>query len=689
MFLKKFKSLKVLPLSPAKSSILLWTSPKLSRSAYNSLSDQLKVFFTNLKASSSVTCEYGETKSYGKQGVLNSSSCLIANLNPNTTYYYRLTYNNNGKKYEKSGSINTSGIRIGEVVYLNPVTGKACYNYVPENSITGENSTCMKWYIISNDGDSVDLLLDHNTSGNIAWNSSGKSSDVMDVVLDRLSIDTSSWSNDISVRIISADDIANITGASSENSIKWSSEKPMVENYLVDENSPVDIETESSWFYFGRTGKSYSKNDNGWQLILTNIPGENKFSWLYNNTKDCFKYGCSVEDNEYYANSAGENSKITGYWTSTPVKGLDEYVWAVSNRGNLSVSKATTYGYLGVRPVVTVSKDAFIDSNAIINNIEDTTAPIVNVNVDSKNVELTFIENGSGMSSYCITTQIGTGSCVFNKFSDIYVKRQMDNYGTYYVYAKDVAGNISEAVSFSIVPDCIEGVYNTYSTISSDQVYCSGDAIVNYEGYNWHVVRDDGTNVTLLMDMSVGNGQIPNLSHCWENECYSTYKGSWANSIIRQYLNGEIYENYFSSTLKSKIIANNICTDEGIAQSDMFEGYGGYLSDEINSTNKFCTNYENDNVRLLTLSEYMNLTKNTDTVNGLDWIAKYDDILQIDDEVAKSWLYLENSNWWLSYYTTYVGSDGNTVASVDYDNSPILTDGENSLIVRPVITIRK
>ena len=63
----------------------------------------------------------------------------------------------------------------GYAIYFNPQTGELC----EENeavSTTGTKTGCMKWYAFNDSkyDDTVNLLLDHNTTAGLAWNTVGE-----------------------------------------------------------------------------------------------------------------------------------------------------------------------------------------------------------------------------------------------------------------------------------------------------------------------------------------------------------------------------------------------------------------------------------------------------------------------------------------------------------------------------------
>jgi prepilin-type N-terminal cleavage/methylation domain-containing protein len=242
----------------------------------------------------------------------------------------------------------------GEVVLFNPVEGISC---------TEVAGNCMKWYAFNDNGvasDTINLILDHNTPTTVAWNLSGSNIDGPNEVFTKLQTDTSSWEgvpirtdsysvnngtanytinyNGYRARLITADEIAEITGASSIDTIKWSSSKTI----------GTTIDTQSSWFYFdgGRNiGKTTYSNIDGWQKQFASSLGASNYAWLFDYTKNCTNYGCNISDSSNY-----------GYWTSTAVSGSDIIVWYVYSNGYLGNNLVDNIDTHGVRPVITISK---------------------------------------------------------------------------------------------------------------------------------------------------------------------------------------------------------------------------------------------------------------------------------------------------------------------------------------------
>ena len=116
-------------------------------------------------------------------------------------------------------------------------------------------------------------------------------------------------------RLITADEIAKITGNTSFNSATSSS---------------------SEWFYLDTNTTSPDPNRG---------QGTSKYAWLFDRTNNCIIYGCNIADSSTY-----------GYWTSTAVSGSSYIVWRVHAGGYLNNFNASDGSRNGVRPVITVLK---------------------------------------------------------------------------------------------------------------------------------------------------------------------------------------------------------------------------------------------------------------------------------------------------------------------------------------------
>ena len=190
------------------------------------------------------------------------------------------------------------------VVYLDPTDLTKNCDASNSVSTTGTKTGCMKWYIYSEDETNYNMILDHNTTATVtSWDESKN----------QILTDTVSWKSSLNARLITAEEVAEITG-----------------------NTNFDSSVASSMFYL-------DSNDN---ILTVTKPGESKYAWLFDYTKGCTTFGCHISD-----------SSNNGYWTSTPVSGSSSNVWLVSKNGRLYYYNANDNTYRGVRPVITVSKD--------------------------------------------------------------------------------------------------------------------------------------------------------------------------------------------------------------------------------------------------------------------------------------------------------------------------------------------
>ena len=210
---------------------------------------------------------------------------------------------NNGEVKKVS---TTKSFKNGTAVYYNPEKGKECKSSEAV-STTGTKSGCMKWYVFNDkEGNAtVNVILDHNTTANVAWNSTGSNSEMKEVKK-ALENDTGTWKN--TARLITANEVAKIT-----------------------KHPTFDASKENQdWFCLDT-----NKSDN--TSYCAKAQGTSEYAWLFDYTNGCTNSGCNTLDLSTW-----------GYWTSTSS-------WHVSRFGHLSNTNAN-YADSGVRPVITISK---------------------------------------------------------------------------------------------------------------------------------------------------------------------------------------------------------------------------------------------------------------------------------------------------------------------------------------------
>ena len=195
----------------------------------------------------------------------------------------------------------------GTAIYYNPETNSKC-NEGEAISTTGTKTGCMKWYTFNDEGkniSTVNMILDHNTTATVSSWSASKA---------QITTDTKNWDSSLNARLITADEIAKITG-----NTNWTS----------------TTATTYDWFYL----------DSNNQTQTAKSIGASKYAWLFDYTYNCTSNGCNVADSSNY-----------GYWTSNIVYNNSSIAWYVHRGGNLYDFSVSFTGH-GVRPVITISKD--------------------------------------------------------------------------------------------------------------------------------------------------------------------------------------------------------------------------------------------------------------------------------------------------------------------------------------------
>ena len=217
---------------------------------------------------------------------------------------------NNGEVKKVS---TTKSFKNGTAVYYNPETENKC-SKEEAKSTTGTKSGCMKWYVFNDkEGNAtVNVILDHNTTAGVEYNSTGNNSEMKEVKK-ALENDTKDWKN--TARLITANEVAKITG-----------------HPTFDASN-----TGQSWFCLD-TNKPDTTN---W---CSKAQGTSEYAWLFDYTDGCTSYGCNKAD-----------SSNPGYLTSTPSKDDSTSAWRVDRLGDLVSLDVADPGY-GVRPVITISK---------------------------------------------------------------------------------------------------------------------------------------------------------------------------------------------------------------------------------------------------------------------------------------------------------------------------------------------
>lgn len=292
--------------------------------------------------------------------------------------------NKNDNKGNSNDSTYTGNNKLGKKVYYNPVLNTMCSeaDYKVENSLTGyngvtkktdEQNSCMKWYIINYDNNSVDLILDHNTTSAVAYSmatdASGKRINVSgpSKVLEQLKSDTSDWNS----ALVRSD---KFTYKSNNNSSSYTIDYSGYKARLLKTTEIVDI-TNSDWDYKTAMATAANESNGGSRRyyldtkLSTNETSNYNYGWLYDRTsKDCKSTGCINNAEE----AIGE---VTGYWTDTAANTNTEVAWGVDRKGSLYALGINNSTYYGVRPVISVKK-SLVDGNNQSVDVGDTSKNI-------------------------------------------------------------------------------------------------------------------------------------------------------------------------------------------------------------------------------------------------------------------------------------------------------------------------
>ena len=148
--------------------------------------------------------------------------------------------------------------------------------------------------------------------------------------------------------------------------------------------------------------------------------------------------------------------------------------------------------------------------------------------------------------------------------------------------------------------------------------------------------------------------------------------------------------------ITNEIVPVSVCVDP--SRADGNATYGGYLKTEIEKVSGAkCTVYETNYIRLITASEYWNLSPYYSGTN-----TSYPNVLGITRLSTSSdyaeWLYCDSSKcgnsfgYWWTMTSNFESSDNTvrTVRSVYFEGRLYTTHlGQNVFGVRPVITIKK
>jgi len=289
----------------------------------NSTACSLKTELTNYNLEDLDSLEYSGKQATSGVVTINGSDITVENLVING---YTCNYPVEGKvSCTKDGTSNTqkSGATFVSatstdthkgILYLDPTNLETeCNETNSSIGATGTKTGCMKWYVYKEEDGIKYAILDHNTTAKVVWNSNVDGIGGMKEVATALTTDTTGWDSSLNARLITANEVAEITGNTSFDSA---------------------TSTDSAWFFLDSNSTTQEAKSQG----------ASKYAWLYDYTNDCTSYGCNTAD----------NSSGSGYWTSDAVAGDSARAWYVRASGYLDSDPVRTWGY-GIRPVIEIS----------------------------------------------------------------------------------------------------------------------------------------------------------------------------------------------------------------------------------------------------------------------------------------------------------------------------------------------
>ena len=288
---------------------------------------------------------FGNDLTSSIETVVKKEGTTFETISTDTPATYTLTYSvtSYGHTYSKSRTVTVEN-RVyanGTAVYFNPVTGIKCTEGQAV-SITGTKTGCMKWYTFNDGGsttDTINLILDHNTTAVVAWNSSGNNVSGPINVLTQLQTDTSSWAG-----VQTRTDSYSLSNGAATYTINYSTYKAR----LISASEIAEITDNSSFFEAITPYTSWFYLDSNNQTQIATTTGASNYDWLFDYTNGCTSYGCNISDASNY-----------GYWTSTAVSGNTNNAWFVRRSGTLYSGNVDYAALCGVRPVITISKSVF------------------------------------------------------------------------------------------------------------------------------------------------------------------------------------------------------------------------------------------------------------------------------------------------------------------------------------------
>ena len=280
---------------------------------------------------------------------------VVVTLSENASLVKSSSMSSNNINYNVFNITKKGVYANGQEVYFNVDNGTKCTSsdYTETQSNTGTKSGCMKFYAFNDDGgDTVNLILDHNTTARVAWNNTYTNDSGSKIsakgpkeVLDQLKTDTASWKGTITPSNYTMDQSTQSSKA--KYTIDYSSYKARLitaqEIATITGNTTWNEKSADTYYYFD--SKTISTSDTCKEGNTSGC----SYGWLYDRTHtSCTTYGC--------LNNADSLMTGYGYWTASSRAANSSDAWRVFCYGSFRYNAVYDSSLFGVRPVITILK---------------------------------------------------------------------------------------------------------------------------------------------------------------------------------------------------------------------------------------------------------------------------------------------------------------------------------------------
>lgn len=232
-----------------------------------------------------------------------------------------------------TASIPKKTYEIGDVAYLDPTGAVSDCKSGKEWTPTRTATTCYKWNIVKDNGNSVDMLLDHNLGNKVAWLSKNDF-----ISAGGLEADYGARGNNKYGPITTIKQLKNDTNFWTKVETLTNTDN-VVRNHAFGGTYTINYNGMKARLITGQEVANIIKNTT-WKTNGTTSTSLASESWLYQNT--------------YNHN---DNSNF-GYWSDTSHSEFSDLIWRVDSNGELNYDiplKDTVYG---IRPIVRVLKSS-------------------------------------------------------------------------------------------------------------------------------------------------------------------------------------------------------------------------------------------------------------------------------------------------------------------------------------------